>query len=426
MIVAADRVERLALMLPLSKLLEYREDLRDLVPLGPIGPDGHRTLRALLAGVSLTDPESVYQIAVGNPLLELPTSDILPDRDRAYGLARHIAEGLLPKGSDEALSALARLCYQVASEVSDPEVSKSLRDWVGQHVGGVANSTPASWATKTSFRVSVRLDHSGEGAQKMLLRVVIHQPGGLATDLFNQRISANQVQSTVEDLLPRIINEHVPPNAELAVEFVLPRGWLSKPVDEWTLGRSKIQVGWEHPVVVRDLARSKQNTHERQLARRWTELTATAVDAMAVYWVRCRDAVTERQLAASLAATARRGVLALVNPPVRVGSNPVLKAGLDSGIPVMLWRRIPCQDHVQNLDVTPCQGDMFQRDISAELAKSPIGELPELIRQLRVAAEVAHENEAHVGKALTLLWDPPELPTHATAPLALASRKLAS
>ena len=428
-ITAADRAERLGLMLPLTKLVEYRQDLDDLLPLGPIAPDGHRALRALLTDISLTDPASVYRIAMEDPLLELPYSQVLPDRDRAYGLARYIAEGLFLSDPDgmKVRSALAQLCYEVAKEIDDAQLSKSLRDWVSRHIGGaVMRSTGPSSPTSTPFRVSVLVDHSGAGAQEMLLSVVIHPSGGLADYVFNERVSTNRIQSTVQDLLPIIINERIPLNKELTVEFILPRGWLSKPVDEWTLGRrSQVRVGWRHPVVVRDLARFRQNYNDRELGRRWAGLTGTIEGAEVVHWVRCRDAVSAGQMAASLAASAKLAMLALTYPPVRIESNPVMKAGFDSGVPVMLWRRIPCQNHKQGDQVISCDGDLFQHSISAELAnflaRSSIGELPELIRQLRVAAGETQENESHFGRALTLLWDQPEQPTR-SARLALAVR----
>jgi hypothetical protein len=415
MITAADKVDRLGLMLPLTKLVEYREDLVDLLPLGPVEPEGHRQLRKLLAGVSLKDADGSYRHAVRDDLLPcLPDVSSLPERDLAYVVARHIAEELfLDDCHNTVRMALARLCRQVADEVADWRLSESLRAWASRH--GYQRTESSAHAVsqqppRPAHRVSVQVERSGAGAQRMLLRMAVQPSGGYALYLPVKAVSAGRVQATVEELLPGVINDHVPPDSPLIVEFIVPRGWLSKPVDEWTLGRhSLVQIGWRHPVVVRDLARSK----DREQSVRWANMIQPQACSDVVHWVRCQDETTAAQLTASLARQSQRAVLALANPPTPPTRSSTLRAGFESGIPAILWHRIPCRDHdAPEHGTAPCEGRRFEMDITAELNEflthSWIFELPDLIQRLRATAGETSAAQPHCGRALTLLWDPPE------------------
>jgi hypothetical protein len=428
-VTAADKVERLGLMLPLTKLVEYRADLLDLLPLGPIDPSGHRMLRALLTGLPVTNAAWVYRCAVGDELLpDLPDSGRLSDRDTAYGIARYIAEELLfdDQEGSAVRSALARLCHQLADETADPVLTDSLRDWAGKHsTRTVRYGQYSPPQPKVTSRVSVQVRRSAAGAQSMLLEVSVQSAGGREEHVVSERVKTSQVQNAVQELLPRVINDHIPSGGSVMVEFVLPRGWLSRPVEEWTLGhRGAVQIGWRHPVVVRDLARFEIRHNDRELGRRWATLIDPAADAAVVYWVRCRDIAMSRQIAASLALDSQRAILALVNPPAPVASDHVLRAGFDSGMPAMLWRRSRCQDHEDADSPVPCEGERFESDISAELtgflAQTPIYELPELVRRLRVTAGECPDHQPHHGRGLTLMWDPPE-PANRASRLALAN-----
>lgn len=414
-VTAADRSERLVLMLPLAKLVEHHGDLADLMPLGPIGPRGHRELRELLMDVSLTNAHYAYRIATKNDLLPaLPATDPRSAPHDAYAVARHIAEGLFlddPTGHT-IRQCLARLCYHLASEIANREVGEALRSWADHY--GLPDTTPKPTASPTPFRLLVRIARSGANAQTMLLDMMVRVPSGTTDRVHQTRISAPEVRSTVEDLLPRVISVHVPPDAGLMVEFVLPRSWLSKPVDEWTLGRrSTVQVGWRHPVVVRDLAQFEQLIDQRETQRRWAVLQTSASGENIVYWVSCGERPTARHIAASLASEPHRLLLALANPPERPRSNAALRAGFDSGIPMMLWRRLPCLDHCCD-GRGLCDGQQFEKTLTEKLERfldtSSASQLPELIRQLRTAAARCGDDERHCGRTLTLIWNPPGPP----------------
>ncbi|MGX4657829.1 VMAP-C domain-containing protein [Micromonospora sp. SCSIO 07396] len=404
MITAADRADRLGLMLPLPKLVEYHEGLADLMPLGPISADGHRALRALLSGRLLANPDAAYRHAVDDVLIPLPPDS--PNRDLAYAVARYIAEELFLDDSGETVrAALARLCLRVADEVSDRHTVVGLRSWVAQHCGQQAADRRPQDRLLSPQRVSVRLSRSGAGANSRLLEVAVRRDGEQPDCVVSERVPSGRVQNRVQDLLPTVIDEHVPPESALIVEFVLPRMWLSKPVDEWTLGRrGTVRIGWRHPVVVRDLARVR----DRELSLRWARMAASA-SAAAVHWVSCRDATTDQQIAAALAEHSDRVVLALASPPTPIGTSPVLRAGFDSGMPAILWPRVACQQHDES---APCHGQRFEAAVSERLttflAHAAIRDLPELVRRLRAAAGQVPDAELHCGRALTLLWDPPE------------------
>jgi hypothetical protein len=416
-VTAADRGERLGLMLPLAKLVEHCEDLADLLPLGPIGPRGHRELRALLIDMPLANAHHSYQIAIQNDLFPaLPVTSPRAAGHDAYAVACHIADGLFlddPKGHT-IRQCLARLCHHLASEIADHEIGEALRSWADRYGLPETASRPTR-SSASNFRLVVRIARSGADTQTMLLDVMVHAPSGTTDRVHQARTSAPGIRGAVEDLLPQVISAHVPPDAGLMVEFVLPRTWLSKPVDEWTLGRrGTVRVGWRHPVVVRDLAQFEHRTDQREAQRRWATLRAAAPGEDLVYWVRCGDRPTARHIAASLASELHRVVLALTNPPERLMSNAALRAGFDNGIPLMLWRRLPCADHGCDDSDGVCDGQRFETALAEEierfLTSSPASELPEMVRQLRTAAARCGDEERHCGRALTLLWNPPEPP----------------
>jgi hypothetical protein len=398
MVTAADQADRTGLMLPLSRLVHYRSDLADLMPLGPISPDDHRTLRALLRDRPLANPDHAYRDAVDDDLLpDLP--DTL-DIDSAYALARYIAlESNAGDGGARVRAALARLCERTVDDARDPRPAALRRAW-----GGPPPAAPRPPASL--FRVSVHLSRSGAGAGRMLLEVAVTPPGGPPDFLVSEPLAnGRRAQGLVQDLLPPIIDKHVPPDGSLLVEFVLPRTWLSTAVDEWTLGRGgPAQIGTQHPVVVRDRAR----THNRQLAIRSAALNRSG--AGVVRWVGCGSPATATQLAASLALDPQVTLLALANPPALNGTSAILRAGFDCGLPAVLWRREPCTDHGAGGE---CAGQRFEIDLGANLAglldRAPISGLPEMIWRIRAEAK-ARGTGPHGGHGLTLLWDPAEPP----------------
>src|SRR5262249_40577140 len=155
-------------------------------------------------------------------------------------------------------------------------------------------------------------------------------------------------------------DDNVPPQDELTVEFVLPRAWLSDPVDEWRLrepgtGRpSSVQLGWRHPVVVRDQARFARGTRDWELGRRWERLSEPPAGMRVTHWVSCRDTPSVEQVSRTLAGSSQ-ALLALAQPPCSA-SGDLLNAGLDNGIPVMLWRRAPCEDREHRRIAKRCPG----------------------------------------------------------------------
>jgi hypothetical protein len=215
-------------------------------------------------------------------------------------------------------------------------------------------------------------------------------------------VSARQVRHHVEQQIPRAIAQ-IPEDLDVMVEFELPRAWLTKPVDEWCVdAEERVPMGWSYPVVVRD--QGVRSDRRRRALRRWNTLDGQARPFL--HAVDCRDARDRTSFVAWLEARADRAVLALANPPEPPDRNPALRAGLYSGVPVMLWSRRRCPDHPGEPGDGPCAGDRFLAALEEALASAAPAEMPELIRQLR--AEGAQDNTLeHCGRSLTLFWDDP-------------------
>jgi hypothetical protein len=420
MITAADPGEHLSHMLPLTSLVRHCDDLIDVIPLGPIRPSAHRKLRSLLLGMPLANANHAYRVAVQNELLPpLRNDSSSPSPPDAYAVARHIVGGSFlddPNGAT-VRRALGRLCYYLAEETISQATGDALRQWANQYALVEKAPVTVAWPTG-DFRLVVRIARSGADSQTMLLNLSVRPPSGFTSQVYQGRSSVVGLRGVVEDLLPKVISDHVPLDAGVIIEFVLPRPWLSKPVDEWRMGRgSTVQMGWRHPVVVRDMASSEPGIDQREMQRRWTNLHAVAPREDVVFWVRCGNQPHERELAARLTAEIRCAVLALANPPTLPSGRAALRAGFDTGIPVMLWCRRRCSDHDGARETSDCKGRRFEEALSSELGRflntCPGSELPKLIHRLRSAAAQTADNQRHCGRELTLVWNVPDPPTPA-------------
>jgi len=380
MVTAADRQDRIGHMLSTARLRAHWGPIADLLPLGPVPPGEHRALRTVLRDVPVADARDAARRATGADDPE-PDGALLAAARSAYDVAAYLAQGL----------------------VADP---RRARDLVARFTAALT-APPRPPADVT---VCVQVSRSGAGPRKVLLGVRLFAGGEPLAEICHEVVTVTRLRARVEELLPRAIDERVPPQCRVAVEFVLPRAWLSLPVDTWAAEPGgSVQLGWRHPVTVRDLARYQRTAPDREHDRRWAHLRAGGDDV--VHWVDCRDAVEAARLAAALAVCGERAVLALAARPDPVERHPALRAGFDSGMPVMLWRRAACPQHGGDGE---CPGQHFRSRLSDRIAALPrLTELPELTRLFRAQA-------GPDGDQLTLLWEPP-VPRDRAPALGLAS-----
>ncbi|GIJ43118.1 hypothetical protein Val02_00040 [Virgisporangium aliadipatigenens] len=377
MVTAADRQDRIGHMLTAARLRAHWAPLAALLPLGPLAAPAHRELRAGLDDVPVEKARAAARSATGDDHAE-PDPAALAGARSAYDVAAYLVERLAAPHRAEDL--LKRFLAALAAPPAAP--------------GEVT--------------VSVQVSRSGAGPRKVLLGIRLYSGGRPLAEVCHEVVTAARLRARVEELLPHAIDERVPPDCRVTVEFVLPRAWLSLPVDSWAERRgSSVQLGWRHPVTVRDLARYQRKAPDREHDRRWAHLDR---GGDVVHWIGCRDAVEAARLAATLAVRAERAVLALASPPDPVERHPALRAGFDSGMPVMLWRRAACPAHCDGDD---CPGRHFRSRLTDRISLLPsLTELPALTCALR--AEAGPDG----GDPMTLLWEPP-LPRTAAPTLGL-------
>jgi hypothetical protein len=405
MVTAADRADRLGHMLPVARLLEHWEPLAEVLPLGPLTPAAHAELRRALAQVPVESARTAARRAVEDDLGPEPDPMALANADSAYAIAAYLAEGLYLDSTEptRVREVLARYCNDLGTmhrAVSpdplprpDPTATARLR-------------------SQDLVTVCVQVARSGSGQRNVLLGIRLRRGEEPIAEICQEVVSRGRLRARVQEMMPEAITRFVPRNAQVAVEFVLPRGSLSLPVDAWTLGpRSVVQIGWRHPVTVRDLARFQQQAPDWDHDRRWSSLQTARPGDDVVHWIGCRDAVDASKLAATLALHAHRAVLALAAPPAPAASHAALRAAFDSGIPAMLWRREGCPPHCGGDGAAPdCAGSRFRSRMADRMARlvdsGALMELPEALRQLRTEAGETGDEDHH-GHAVTLLWDPP-------------------
>jgi hypothetical protein len=179
---------------------------------------------------------------------------------------------------------------------------------------------------------------------------------------------------------------------ELVIEFLLPFGLLSYPVDQWQVQTDLVAhpVGVEHLVVVRvrdrqDLRRSHAQWREKSRRLRTGQATVRWVDPLDTADVSAR-------LFADLVADGAP-CLALARPPrlaEALGSDAV-SVGVLTGVPVMVW----CRDEASAGSFTVLLRDYF--------ARYDVAGLPNHIQRLR--RDFARFGDPAPGAHITLIWD---------------------
>ncbi|WP_203994781.1 VMAP-C domain-containing protein [Virgisporangium aurantiacum] len=388
MITAAVGADRLGHMLPVTRLAHHWQPLADLLPLGPLTAAAHAELRRDLAAVPVDRARTAAVRVVDEDGGPDPDAGALAAAGTAYEVAAYLAEGLYLDGVS-----VARIAAVLAS------FRQALR---------ADAADDAAPPVEEPVTVSVQVARSGSGQRNVLLGVRVRHGGRALAEVCHEVVARSRLRARVQEVLPEAIGGHVPRGAQVAVEFILPRGSLSMPVDTWTLGvGSVVQVGWRHPVTVRDLARAQQRVPDWEHDRRWTVLRTAGTTDEIVHWIGCGDTVDASRLAAMFALHASRAMLALDTPPEPAATHPALRAAFDSGIPAILWRRSPCPPECPGSSVpADCPGRRFRARMAGRIGAGDWMDLPETVRRLRSEAGVTDDDD-HDGHAVTLLWDPP-------------------
>lgn len=376
----------------------------------PLFQDGERTrIASLLSRLPEMDLRSACEAAAA-PVAEIP-SDALTDVLRAFDYLSTLNAD--PSGLPPALAFVDEL----AREVPDGRLAAELHHWVDAraraiHAGDAlsrwrskANQPHSSLKAKPCLLVEISLegiDHDSYRIHSWIQeRSGSWRPRPGPGDA--KYLALGDAEAFVGDLVDKAEQEWRTATETVAIEFLLPTGLLSLPV-EWWRPRSvdenhpPLCVGYE--VVVRSLDRMRDSGNRtRMWNRRWSALLTEPV-TMKVHWGEHPDPGTDKAALGAwdlrMHADADVALVVLSGPPERSPGREELGMALRAGVPVILWDR--------REDQPPDAADTMR-----ELIGQDPHLLPVRTKRLRVDAATAPVTGGggHPGWTVVLLWDDP-------------------
>ncbi|ATL31908.1 hypothetical protein KY5_6890 [Streptomyces formicae] len=376
-------------MLPLDTIRRHWEELDDLLPLDWLPDAPRRELRALLSDVRIDAGNLELIVRRAFPTFRRP----LPAFRSVWHAVRHVAEELT--GEDRLVRLLDSLR---AAGPPGVDIGGWLRRWMPEQCeGGRATGAAIGAAPTGSVMFRAESMTRGAGLDLSVCTVVDGLPVARAGPF---RIRPRQLRTKVEALLAeQICRVH---EFDWMVEFVVPERLMSEPYEEWQIhepGAARPRPLRTVPVVVRHMDRLKPLTVSRLTRRRWET-------------VRARGETRPRRVECGLPygydefhdwLDADDDVCALAYAATPVGD--WLAAALDTGVPIMLWRRHDCGDEGH----AHCAPDKFLDRLTEAVAALDPDRLPFEVMRLRKEARSPDKGDAeHCGHRLTLFWDDPE------------------
>ncbi|MEV4316814.1 hypothetical protein [Actinocrispum sp. NPDC049592] len=202
----------------------------------------------------------------------------------------------------------------------------------------------------------------------------------------------------VRDLLPHLLgaaHAGAGDNAELMLEFILPRRLIDLPIDQWVIDEVLPHaLGVDYVVVIRSLDRMRRRKSHRawQVKSRWLAgIRHLGTPPESVMWLSTPGARAPKALYSALLSEDSTVTLAMNFPPESSADlrPDELTAALYAGIPVIVWVR----------DET--FGSVFEKVLRKLLAAHGLGELPTALLRLRRQSD----EEQTLGSHITLVYD---------------------
>ncbi|GAA2892871.1 hypothetical protein Acy02nite_40210 [Actinoplanes cyaneus] len=375
-------------------------------------------LRELLAQLPpMGDDEYLadYRRVAGDPAAE-PSHPLLDHGDVVAELAElaRPSDGLPPVMAYTMLrarSARDSLAEQLVQWAM--MTAQTSEDWERVQVtrSGAATAPAAGLSS-----VLVHVRPLGSNQQRYRCEIWKHDGVAVAAlDLGGPDFSAGELWAHLREHLPRLARRTSGARAPM-IELVLPIELLDEAVEHWPRpGRRTVSVlGLNNPVVVRAVERFEldpaEPDDEEVLANwqeRWDALAGEliGVDAPTLKTVACEDRLDKEKLQAEIAQNRSLGTLVLPDTPQRWARlRTALDIGLDSGIPIMLWRRKGCGGET-GVDHTGCAGSELGEAVARALLGVRRDDVPEQILQMRQLA--AAEKGPECGNDVVLFWDDP-------------------
>ncbi|MBJ3808338.1 VMAP-C domain-containing protein [Streptomyces flavofungini] len=407
-VLAGDQEGYLGRMLSLDVIRRHWEALDDLLPLDWLPPAPRHELRALFEDVQVE--ARTLEVAVRRAFPTLRRDP--PHLRSGWQAVRYVAETLT---GDDRLTRLLRELGQWSPGGIGPGIAAWMRRWMpgeGEYAGAgvlggeLYGGLQGGWggggraeACAPTGSVMFRAEPMTRGGSLELsvCTVVDGVPVGRAGPV---RIRRQQLRARVEALLAEQVGRiH---EFDWMLEFVVPPGLMSEPYEEWHIrepGAARPRPMRTVPVVVRHVERLKPLTVSRLTRKRWQTVRARGETRPVP--VECGLPYGYEQFYGWLDADDDLCALAYAARPV----DDWLSAALDTGVPIMLWRRHDCggDGHAH------CAPKAFLDRLADAVATLEPDRLPLEVMKLRKAAHSPHKGDAdHCGHRLTLFWDDPE------------------
>ena len=259
-------------------------------------------------------------------------------------------------------------------------------------------ATVARLEESQRFYFIVQLKPDGVDPDRYLMSVWLQHHQAVEEPLYrdDDPMTLAEMIERLPELLVRAHEDVGVEASEMIVEFMLPRGMIGDPVDQWEIDQVfPHRLGTSYPVVVRSLDRlGKQELHTSWRHKwRWISTNGHRDDPGAVYWL-LEPHRSPASMHASLLHDDAAVAVAMAFPPKPEQKlmSDELTAALYAGVPVVLW----CRDAGLR--------DEFEREAKEILTGRGLAELPNQVWRMRQRAH-AEDNATIVGRHLTLLWD---------------------
>ncbi|WP_409060633.1 trypsin-like peptidase domain-containing protein [Streptomyces sp. SYP-A7185] len=401
-VLGGDQEGYIGRMLPIETIRRHWEDLDDFLPLDWLPGEPRRELRALFDGTHLDPAALELLVRRAFPTFRRP----LPAFRSIWHAIRYVGEELT---GDERL---VRLLRALGTRLPEVDVGAWLRRWMPEHhVEEADDGKAAREAAAPVGSVMFRAESMTRGAG-LDLTVCTVVDGVPVASSGPVRIRPRQLRTKVEAMLAeQIASVHA---CDWMLEFVVPERLMSEPFEEWQIhepGAARPRPMRTVPVVVRHMDRLKPLTVSRLTRRRWET-------------VRARGETRPRRVECGLPygydefhdwLDADDEVCALAYAATPLGD--WLSAALDTGVPIMLWRRHDCGEDGH----AHCAPEKFLDRLTEAVAVLDPDRLPFEVMRLRKEARSPDKGDAeHCGHRLTLFWDDPE--RKPDPPLAMGTR----
>lgn len=391
---------------------EVRRIIAGMTALEAWSPDERTQLFTMLAGVVVPDIARIYRVVAGPNAPELRVQTTYSEVFLALETLNAGPDGV-PKPLIFVEYLAAHVRHDLAADLRLWVDAQALRMNIVPELKAVRRSLgqprPAvAQAAKSHAYLVFQLQR--EGPSTDLYRLSYWRQLDITGGWYPQRGNdfvgkLDEIKQRVATLTEAAESDWAPYEADISVEFILPRELLNLNVEQWQWEAESDfpePMGCHFPVCVRSLERMTARKWHRQWYIRWRQLKSQSrergvIAPEAGFWGEPGAEPNLRRLTSYFERVP--GVVALVlgMPPADgVTSFDEVAVGLRAGVPVIIWHR------------KDCGSDEFVAMVKDLLHAGDPGHLLERVRLVRTSAFADEAVGGHVGNHLAVLWDDPE------------------